>query len=49
MLNKQQTIKFLFDRQTKIDSEKFFTIVPNPILYTFDKYHHFQSFMSGGH
>ncbi|CAF4620338.1 unnamed protein product, partial [Rotaria sp. Silwood2] len=49
MLNQQQPIKLVFDRQTKISAEKFFTIVPNPILYSFDKYHQFQSFMSGGH
>ncbi|UJR25406.1 hypothetical protein I4U23_006753 [Adineta vaga] len=49
MLNEQQSIKFLFDRQTKIDSEKFFTIVPNPVLHSFDNYHQYQSFLSGGH
>ncbi|CAF3358682.1 unnamed protein product [Rotaria sp. Silwood1] len=49
MLNEQQPIKFVFDRKTKINTEKFFTIISNPILYSFDKYHQFQSFMSGGH
>ncbi len=49
MLNEQQPIRFVFDHQTKIVSEKFFTIVSNPILYSFDKFHHYQSFMSGGH
>lgn len=46
---KQQPITFVFDRQTKIDSKKIFKIVPNPILYRFDRYHQYQSFMSGGH
>jgi hypothetical protein len=49
MLNEQQPIKLLFDRQTKINSEKFFQISSNPILYAFDKYNPFESFMSGGH
>jgi len=49
MLNEQQPIKFIFDRQTKIISEKFFTIVSNPILYSFDKSKQYESFMSGGH
>jgi hypothetical protein len=46
MLNENQPIKILFDRQTEIIYEQSFHIVPNPILYSFDKY---QSFMSGGH
>jgi hypothetical protein len=49
MLNEQQPIKFIFDQQTKILSEKFFTIVSNPILYSFDQSHQYKSFMSGGH
>ncbi len=49
MLNEQQPIKFVFDRQTKINSEKLFTIVSNPLLHAFDIYHQFQSFISGGH
>jgi len=46
MLNKTQPIQILFDRQTKIIYEQFFTIIPNPILYSFNRY---QSFISGGH
>ncbi len=49
MLNKNQPIKILFDRQTKLIYEEFFTIIPNPILYSFTKYHRYQSFTSGGH
>ena len=49
MLNEQQPIKFVFDRQTKIVSEQYFTIVPNPILYSFNQLNSYQSFMSGGH
>ena len=33
----------------KLLFDKSFTIVPNPILYSFDKFHHYQSFLSGGH
>ncbi|CAF0806289.1 unnamed protein product [Adineta steineri] len=49
ILNEQQPINFLFDRQTKIKFEKPFTIVSNPILYSFDEYNQYQSFISGGH
>jgi hypothetical protein len=49
MINENQPINFLFDQQTKFISEKYFRIVSNPILYSFDKYHQYQSFMSGGH
>jgi len=49
MLNKTQPIKILFDRQTKLIYEQFFTIVSNPILYSFNKYHQYKSFTSGGH
>jgi hypothetical protein len=46
MLNKSQPIKILFDRQTKLIYEEFFTIISNPILSSFNKY---RSFKSGGH
>ena len=49
MVNENQPIKILFDRQTKLIYDQFFTIVPNPILYSFDKYHQYKSFKSGGH
>ncbi|CAF0888901.1 unnamed protein product [Rotaria sordida] len=49
MLNENQTIKILFDRQTKLIYEHFFTIIPNPILYSFDKNYPYKSFISGGH
>src|SRR6202044_4061886 len=39
MLNKSQPIKIFFDRQTKLIYEESFTIIPNPILYSFNKYH----------
>jgi len=46
MINKTQPIQVYFDRQTELIYEKFFTILPNPILYSFNKY---KSFTSGGH
>jgi hypothetical protein len=49
MLNEKQPIKVSFDRYTKLTFEQFFTVGSNPILYSFDKYHLFQSFTSGGH
>jgi hypothetical protein len=49
MLNKTQPIQILFDRQTKIISEQFFTIISNPILYSFNRFYRYQSFISGGH
>jgi hypothetical protein len=49
LLNENQPIKIFFDRQTKLIYGQFFTIVPNPILYSFDKYHQYKSFKSGGH
>ncbi|CAF3432092.1 unnamed protein product [Rotaria socialis] len=49
MLNENQTINILFDRQTKLIYKYMFTIVPNPILYGFDKNSQYRSFVSGGH
>ncbi|CAF3426598.1 unnamed protein product [Rotaria sp. Silwood1] len=49
MVYENQTIKILFDRQTKLMYKYFFTIVPNPILYSFDKNDQYKSFRSGGH
>ncbi|CAF0972350.1 unnamed protein product, partial [Adineta ricciae] len=49
MSNEQQEVRLIFDRQTKLNSKRFFTIVPNPILRSFDSYHQYQSFISGGH
>lgn len=46
MLNKTQSIKILFDRETKLIYKEGFTIIPNPILYLSNKY---RSFISGGH
>ena len=44
-----QPVQFFFDHHTKLTAEKSFRIVPKPILHSFDAYHRFQSFMSGGH
>ena len=44
-----QSMKFYFDRQTKIISEKYFRVVSNPKLESFSKNHQYLSFMSGGH
>ncbi|CAF2855683.1 unnamed protein product [Rotaria sp. Silwood2] len=49
MLHENQTIKILFDRQTKLAYKNLFTIVPNPILYSFNKNDQYKSFTSGGH
>lgn len=46
LLNKTQSIKILFDRQTKLIYHESFTILPNPIVYLHKKY---KSFRSGGH
>lgn len=49
MLYDNQTVKILFDRQTKLTSEQLFNIAPNPILYEFDENGLYRSFVSGGH
>ena len=48
-LQKPQPIKLFFDRQTQLTSDHSFTVVANPILYSFDRYHQYQTFRSGGH
>ncbi|CAF4415679.1 unnamed protein product, partial [Adineta steineri] len=49
MINENERIKIIFDRQTKLIYEEFFTIVSNPILYSFDQFFQYKSFKSGGH
>ena len=49
MLNENHPIKIFFDQQTKLIYEQFFSIVPNPILHSFDRDHRYESFRSGGH
>ncbi|CAF1004854.1 unnamed protein product [Adineta steineri] len=49
MINENERIKIAFDRQTKLVYEEFFTIVSNPILYSFDQFFQYKSFKSGGH
>jgi len=46
MLNKQQPIKLIFDRQTELIYRESFAVFPNPNL---DSFKHFSSFVSGGH
>ena len=48
-IQKPQPIKLFFDRQTQLTSAQAFTVVSNPILYSFDRYHQHQTFRSGGH
>ncbi|CAF1468637.1 unnamed protein product, partial [Adineta ricciae] len=49
MLNVNHPIKFIFDHQTELFYEPMFRIVPNPIVYSFDKHFRYESFQSGGH
>lgn len=49
ILNEQQSIQFLFDRQTKLISSQTFTVVPNPIVHSFNSGSSYKSFMTGGH
>ena len=44
--NQTEPIKILFDRQTELIYQELFTIIPNPVLHSFNQY---QSFASGGH
>ncbi|UJR23498.1 hypothetical protein I4U23_026496 [Adineta vaga] len=49
MLNVNQPIKLIFDHQTELIYEQMFTILSNPIVYSFDKHYQYKSFKSGGH
>lgn len=48
-LQKPQPIKLFFDRQTQLTADHSFSVVADPILYSFDRYHQHQTFRSGGH
>lgn len=49
MLNQDQMVNIIIDHQTKVTYDQFFTVVPNPTLYSFDKITQYKSFTSGGH
>ena len=46
---KQLPIKIIFDRRTQISYRDLFMVAENPLVYSFDRYHHYRSFRTGGH
>jgi hypothetical protein len=49
MVYQNQPITVAFDQQTELVYEHMFTVVPNPILYSFDHHQQYRSFKRGGH